>query len=65
MKKRLVFKKEVMDAICDINFMLLLIVAISKGTLLVYPAIITLVISFILMLMFGGLFKWLITVVLL
>lgn len=57
MKKRLVFKKEVMDAICDINFMLLLIVAISKGTLLVYTAIITAIISFILMLMFGGLFK--------
>lgn len=57
MKKRLVFKKEVMDAICDINFMLLLIVAISKGTLLLYPAIIVAVISFILMLLFGGLFK--------
>ena len=57
MKKRLVFKKEVMDDICDINFMLLLIVAISKGTLLLYPAIIVAVISFILMLLFGGLFK--------
>lgn len=57
MKKRLVFKKEVMDAICDINFMLLLILAISKGTLLLYPAIITAIISFILMLLFGGLFK--------
>ncbi len=57
MKKRLVFKKEVMDSICDINFMLLLIVAISKGTLLLYPAIITAIISFILMLLFGGLFR--------
>ena len=57
MKKKLVFKKEVMDDICDINFMLLLIVAISKGTILLYPTIITLVISFILMLLFGGLFK--------
>lgn len=57
MKKRLIFKKEVMDSICDINFMLLLIVAISKGTLLLFPAIITAIISFILMLLFGGLFK--------
>ena len=57
MKKKLVFKKEVMDDICDINFMLLLIVAISKGTLILYPTIIILVISFILMLLFGGLFK--------
>ena len=57
MKKRLVFKNEVMDTICDINLCLFIMVLISKGTLLVYPAIIVAIISFILMLMFGGLFS--------
>lgn len=57
MKKRLKFKNEVMDTICDINLCLFVIVLISKGTLFVYPAIITAIISFILMLFFGGLFK--------
>ena len=57
MKKKLKFKNEVMDTICDINLCLFGVVLISKGTLLVYPAIIVAIISFILMLMFGGLFK--------
>lgn len=57
MKKRLKFKNEVMDTICDINFCLFMIVLISKGTLLLYPFIISVIISFILMLMFGGLFS--------
>ena len=57
MKKRLKFKNEVMDTICDINFCLFMIVLIIKGTLLLYPFIISAIISFILMLMFGGLFS--------
>ena len=57
MKKRLVFKNEVMDTICDINFGLFMMVLISKGTLLLYPFIISVIISFILMLIFGGLFS--------
>ena len=57
MKKRLKFKNEVMDFICDINLCLFIMVLISKGTLLLYPFIICTIISFILMLMFGGLFS--------
>lgn len=57
MKKRLKFKNEVMDTICDINLCLFIMVLISKGTLLLYPFIISVIISFILMLMFGGLFS--------
>ena len=57
MKKRLKFKNEVMDTICDINLCLFIMVLISKGTLLLYPFIICTIISFILMLMFGGLFS--------
>ena len=57
MKKRLKFKNEVMDTICDINLCLFIMVLISKGTLLLYPFIICVIISFILMLMFGGLFS--------
>ena len=57
MKKRLKFKNEVMDAICDINLCLFIMVLISKGTLLLYPFIISAIISFTLMLMFGGLFS--------
>lgn len=57
MKRRLKFKNEVMDAICDINLYLFIIVLISKGTLLLYPFIICAIISFILMFMFGGLFN--------
>jgi hypothetical protein len=57
MKKRLKFKNEVMDFICDINLCLFIMVLISKGTLLLYPFIICAIISFILMLMFGGLFS--------
>lgn len=57
MKKRLKFKNEVMDTICDINLCLFIMVIISKGTLLLYPFIISAIISFILMLMFGGLFS--------
>ena len=57
MKKRLKFKNEVMDTICDINLCLFIMVLISKGTLLLYPFIISAIISFILMLMFGGLFS--------
>ena len=57
MKKRLKFKNEVMDFICDINLCLFIMVLISKGTLLLYPFIISAIISFILMLMFGGLFS--------
>lgn len=57
MKKRLKFKNEVMDTICDINLCLFVMVLISKGTLLLYPFIITAIISFILMFMFGGLFN--------
>ena len=57
MKKRLKFKNEVMDTICDINLCLFVMVLISKGTLLLYPFIISAIISFILMFMFGGLFS--------
>ena len=57
MKKRLKFKNEVMDFICDINLCLFIMVLISKGTLLLYPFIISAIISFILMLLFGGLFS--------
>ena len=57
MKKKLKFKNEVMDTICDINLCLFIMVLISKGTLLLYPFIISAIISFILMLMFGGLFS--------
>lgn len=57
MKKRLKFKNEVMDTICDINLCLFIMVLISKGTLLLYPFIISAIISFILMFMFGGLFS--------
>ena len=57
MKKRLKFKNEIMDTICDINLCLFIMVLISKGTLLLYPFIISAIISFILMFMFGGLFS--------